>query len=1756
MNHHNLSGFLNPILRAAQRPPHDRWLAGVAGALSAIAPALALANPTGGHVVAGTATIGAAGNNGVIVNQGSQRAAINWQQFSIGSNEYVQFNQPNSSSVVLNRVTGSNPSSIFGQIHANGQVFLINPNGILFAPGSSLDVSGLTASTLDISDADFMAGRYVFSRDPGASAATVVNQGNITVTPGGYVVLAGDYAENDGVIQAESGKVLLAAGGGTTLTLDNSGGLISFKIDAPTLARLAGVSNAGSIVANGGSVVMTADVANALTATAVNNSGFITAHSVRQQGGEIMLLSQGGGIENSGTLDASASQIGASGGSVILHGDARTRLTDTSVIDTAGDGAKGGFIDVSGHELNLRGMITAGKGGTLLLDPLFVHIISGAGNTTSASTNNVGVGFIDGKLAAGSNLTLTATDSIVNLGHVARAITSGPGTGNLTLQTNDGTIDLTGLAITIKGSLDIQAAAGSGGIIQMNGATAKAISLHGSTITVAGALTATSGGISVTGRTSRDNHTPAFSISGAMHATGRVLVSYSNEGGVPTGYLNMKDVTGGTIKIVGEKIVTGNLTATGTGINAIFLSASGSFGGTSQVNPASIQVNGSVKASNSGGVFMRVKQGTGIDVTGNVTAKFSHASLSASNSNSATHILVGGAVKGPEINITAKGASSASVHVGNVTASKFDVNITAKDTSTSSAQVAKITTGNLAAAKNVTLTASGGNIGGAQITTGGITAYTSTCGSGDCNGGGVNLVAIHGSVMVGGNILVTASKALPGNVTINAGNISFVGITAVHGSVDINEDSLSSVGVHNITQTGGTIKARFINVDLHASYGGVMTLNNLTASSSRGSAGISLQAEAFNGGVARIVVNGNINVSGVGASNASTFNGFHNAGISSHTPVGEGPTAAFLNMAASGDVGHAHTIKVNGTINVTGHAGNFNSSTFLHSCECGTVAESGKAGLAQVSVQASGSGGSVQLLGATTVKAPDALVTVSADRIKTAALNVTASGHTLALNVTRTSGTANHATLASNNTAGRATIVLQGSSGSAAGTITTGNITVSGKGSANLALLGQAIVAGNVTVTATAAQGTRHLTGAGTILQVAEQNWIETVDPGMFGLHLGSGSYDSGRAAVVMADSHGGPHTQPPPAQSIKLGNVSVTGVGSAEVDLSGALIQVGSINAVAAGGSMKGTFTSSNEAGVHHETFTFKNEGEAQVELDTGAGTGTAITVTGGISVKGPTANISLDGHTVKVSKGLSATGLGGQATFSSSGTGGGGFTEKFTGPGPITSVSIGGVGSHSAASINVGGIVSVKGPGIVGIAITGAKVTLGGLSASASAAETYKVVDSQDGENLTFTADSAAILVFQTSNGKPGGGPATIDGDVTVTAPHGNVAMLSQLNVTGQVKITAGKDVSSDPTTVISRIKAIGDVTGHGSGSGSSQGTPSATGLQLKLKAAGVSMVAGGSIDLTGANVTTSGVLALKAGTDIILSGVTLNTGTLAADAGSTIHNGGATGTITTKALALVAGKNINLSSTNINVGSGVVIPVTGNAALTAMFADPAFAAAVTGDPILLGGLAAAGLSPAASGPNAVFKAGNSVTLGTLNLTGSYLYLQANNVSLLGPVTVPKGTVVQFLPNGLVGTIDAEGSGAAGATLNLNDTGLFNLFPDGITLVLGGAGQTGAVTLGSRGTFNIGSDNLIVYTTGSITSLGNVISTGQVVSLASLLTGLPPVTAGEIDPTSSTTTPSTDKDKQGQDADANGTGEGAGGTISQDSGTSSVCH
>jgi len=274
----------------------------------------AYALPTGGAVSAGSATI-AGGTGSMTINQSSQNAAINWQSFSIGKAEAVTFVQPNSNSVALNRVLGPDSSSIFGSLSANGKVFLVNPNGILFAKGAQVNVAGLVASTRNITDSDFMAGNYKFS---GTGSGTVVNQGSINAD-GGYVALLGATVSNEGTIVAKLGTVALAAG--NAFTLDVAGdGLLNVAVNQGAVDAL--VQNGGMIRADGGQVLLTAQSAGNLLQSAVNNTGVIQAQTVENRNGTIRLLAdmQSGTVSASGTLDASGTGAGQTGGNVTLTG--------------------------------------------------------------------------------------------------------------------------------------------------------------------------------------------------------------------------------------------------------------------------------------------------------------------------------------------------------------------------------------------------------------------------------------------------------------------------------------------------------------------------------------------------------------------------------------------------------------------------------------------------------------------------------------------------------------------------------------------------------------------------------------------------------------------------------------------------------------------------------------------------------------------------------------------------------------------------------------------------------------------------------------------------------------------------------------------------------------------------------------------------------------------------------------------------------------------------------------------------------------------------------------------------------------------------------------------------------------------------------------------------------------------------------------------------------------------------------------------
>ncbi|SMC96269.1 beta strand repeat-containing protein [Sporomusa malonica] len=292
------------------------------------------ANPTGGTVTSGAAAITTNGST-MTVNQSTNKAIINWQSFSIAGGETVNFVQPGATSVALNRVIGNSASNIYGTLSANGRVFLINPSGILFAPGAQVNVSGLVASTLNIADSDFLSGNYTFSK--AANAGSVVNQG--TLTAADHVVLLGPQVKNEGVIAAR----VTALAAGSKVGLDFNGDkLLNVTVDTGALGGSA--VNTGSIRADGGLVIMSAGTKDALLNTVVNNRGVIRAQSVNNVNGVIRL--EGGTVTNSGALDASGKAAGQTGGTVKVLGDTVT-LASGSSIDVAGD-AGGGTALIGG----------------------------------------------------------------------------------------------------------------------------------------------------------------------------------------------------------------------------------------------------------------------------------------------------------------------------------------------------------------------------------------------------------------------------------------------------------------------------------------------------------------------------------------------------------------------------------------------------------------------------------------------------------------------------------------------------------------------------------------------------------------------------------------------------------------------------------------------------------------------------------------------------------------------------------------------------------------------------------------------------------------------------------------------------------------------------------------------------------------------------------------------------------------------------------------------------------------------------------------------------------------------------------------------------------------------------------------------------------------------------------------------------------------------------------------------------------------
>ncbi len=357
---------------------------------------LACASATGGQITAGSGQITQSGNT-TTIQQSSQNLSLNWQSFNIGSNQTVDFVQPGSSSIAVNRILGSTGSTILGHLNANGQVWLINPNGIIFGQGAQVNVGGLVASTLDVNDSDLGSNTRTFS---GNGKGSVVNQGTLNAANGGYIALLGNQVSNQGVVSARLGTVALGAGSAETLTFQGNQ-LLHLQVDQSTLDNLA--ENRQIIQADGGQVIMTAGAKDALLASLVNNTGVVRAQTVENHNGTITLLGgmASGTVNVGGTLDASAPN-GGNGGSIETSA-ANFKLASSALITA---GAK------------------AGKAGTWLVDPTDLDI--NPGDETA----------LDAALNGGTSVTLTTSATGAPTGGFGTPVTSGTTAGDINVNTD------------------------------------------------------------------------------------------------------------------------------------------------------------------------------------------------------------------------------------------------------------------------------------------------------------------------------------------------------------------------------------------------------------------------------------------------------------------------------------------------------------------------------------------------------------------------------------------------------------------------------------------------------------------------------------------------------------------------------------------------------------------------------------------------------------------------------------------------------------------------------------------------------------------------------------------------------------------------------------------------------------------------------------------------------------------------------------------------------------------------------------------------------------------------------------------------------------------------------------------------------------------------------------------------------------------------------------------------------------------------
>ncbi|MDO9412628.1 MAG: MBG domain-containing protein [Pseudolabrys sp.] len=1676
--------------------------------------------PQGGTVAGGSATIGAPVNQGLTVNQASQNAIINWNSFSVGQPNAVTFVQPNASSAMLNRVTGNTPSSIAGQINANGQVYLVNPNGIAITSSGTVNVGGgFVASTLGISNEDFLSGKRTFTGN-GASAG-VSNAGTINVGKGGFAALLGGTISNSGRINVPLGKVGLGSGEQTTLDLAGDGFM---QVAVPTGASVNGkalIENSGRITARGGSIELRAATVKEAVRDVVNVSGTLSATSVSGRNGSITIGGgPGGNVTISGRVNTAARKNSTSnGGTIAISGNNVT--LDGARVRAASRNAKGGTVTMTGDTVALRGSLVdvSGKtgGGTALIGGDYL------GGGTLARANTV---IMDESSTITANATGTGKGGKVILWSDMMTLFGGMISAKGGATGGDGGFVETSSKVALGGSGNVDASA-------VNGANGQwlldpadiTIASSGTAVPSSGGTTTTSGlGItlsasSISTALNNGNNVTLITGSGGILMSGNITVNanIAKTAGAGTSTLTLQAI--GSININ-----TGSITATSGGLNVVLQSnLTGTDVGAVTINSAISTNGGFITVGGGANPMTTAAMGTlllpiGVYVNAALTTNGGNVNIRGTGFGAvgATGVEINNTISAGAGNVNIVGIAGG-VALG-TTSGVYLTNTAASSIVTTTGSITINGTGNPGS-----LLTTGGNWGvgvsalaSIRSTNGGTIGLTGTGGVGPGSDDGINIL---GQV-----------------TTTGAGNINLNGTTPGSGG--------SSSGIYNaglVEVVNGTVN---------------ITALNSAASNSNGLNRGLLQGSA---GIIRATGTGSVIASGTGGGRGSNNYGLQNDGTISVTTgtlslTGIGGGTGGSGTDNYGIYQNGTTTASSGTISLTGTGGASSGTQNVGVAQMSAITTSGAGnitingtgggtGLGQRGyynngVAVTSAGGNISITGLASATATGSLndgiyltgagAAVSTSGAGTITMNGTSRGTGTGLGVNVAAG----ATVTTVNGLNSVTGVNQVTSSTAGqhGVLVTGaNSAIRSTGSGGVTLVGTGGGSGigNFGVTWDTASALS-ASGSGTITLNGTGGGINNGNGSNYGIYTAQALSVGGTGGLTLIGQGG---------------NAGGTGTNNYGVNVAALTTSSGAISVTGTGGNTSGT----GNFGIN-QTAAITATGAGNITLlGTGGGTGSGGTgVLNGANIVSAGGNLSITGNASATTVGAS-TGLLANAGTTISTTGAGTVALAGTAAGTAAGAAVNGVTLAGGTIVTaVNGLVSVTGTNNSistavnnhGVSITGTGsrvtstgtggITLAGTAGGAGAGGSnygVSVDGTSSGVTATLAGGNSAITVTGTGGGN-GGTSANNYGVNLGVAVAGNGGLLS---ITGTGGNSSGASNYGINQTLALTNTGTGGITLNGTGGG--------TGTLARGIYSTANVTAGtGNVSLTGLgalNGTTladgiwlegNGVLSTSGAGNITLAG----TGRGASSVG--VNLGGSGAATTVNGLLSVTGQSqatgtagssqgivinssvagltatgtggITLSGTGGGTGgaSNVGVQLTSANAVRATLAGGNSAISITG---IGGGTGGSGANN--YGVNlASAITGNGGTLAVTGTGGNSS--GANNIGINQTLALTNTGTGAITLNGTGGGTGTNASGYVNTGVNVTAAG-GNI---GITGIAGASGTSGTGislvggTTSTTGTGTITLAGTAKGTAGGVASAGVSVGTGAIVTAVNGLVGV----------------------------------------------------